>query len=75
MNAPSLHDKIESAKILLLKEKEINKKTHNISNLFNSFNLSITGLLGLAKEGLLKLEKYRFGQRYINQNKKKKKKK
>ncbi len=71
MNAPSLHDKIESAKILLLKEKEINKKTHNISNLFDSFNLSITELLGLAKEGLLKLDNYKLGQGYINEYRRK----
>ena len=48
----SLHHKIETAKNLLLKESEINNKTHTLTSLADDFNLSVAELIALAKDDL-----------------------
>ena len=66
----SLHHKIETAKNLLLKESEINNKTHTLTS--DDFNLSVAELIALAKDDLVKLDNYFLQQGYINEYKRKK---
>lgn len=69
MNAVSLHDKIDTAKNLLLKENGINGKTHTVASFTESFNVSIPELLALAKDNLIELHNYFLQQGYINEYK------
>lgn len=66
----SLHYKIEAAKNLLLKESQINNKTHTLTSLGENFNLTVANLIALAKDGLVKLNDYFLRQGYINEYKK-----
>src|SRR3989344_6297613 len=68
----SLHNKIETAKNLLLKESEINNKTHTLTSRADDFNLSVAELIALAKDDLVKLDNYFLQQGYINEYKRKK---
>ena len=69
MNAVSLHDKIDSAKNLLLKESRINGKTHTVAFFTENFNVSMPELLALAKDNLIELHNYFLQQGYINEYK------
>ena len=69
MNAVSLHDKIDSAKNLLLKESRINGKTHTVPFFTENFNVSMPELLALAKDNLIELHNYFLQQGYINEYK------
>ena len=66
-----LHNKIGTAKKLLLKESEINNKTHTFAFLSKDFDLSKDGLIGLFKDGLVKLNNCFLQREYINEHQKK----
>ena len=66
------HNKIKTAKNLLLKEGKINNRTHTLASFVDNFNLSIIDLITLTREDLVQLGNYFLEQGYISEYKRRK---
>lgn len=71
LNVPeNLHLQIETAKKLLLKEPFINQKKHTFGSLSENFGITKEGIIALAKNDLVGLDKYFLHREYINEYRK-----
>lgn len=71
LNVPeNLHLQIETAKKLILKEPLINQKKHTFGSLSEDFGVTKEGIIALAKNDLVGLDKYFLHREYINQYRK-----
>ena len=61
-----LHGEIYNARKILLKQAELNGKTHTLSSLEEDFDLSPKGFLELIKDGAIVVKKCKLLANYIN---------